>query len=70
MKHTLTKAGEDWLINLDYADEGVELAQEKKFSGSEEAANAYVPIMDADIRERYAHLFPLPIIENEEEMML
>lgn len=70
MKHTLTKAGEDWLINLDYTDEGVALTQEKKFSGSEEAANAYAPIMDADIRERYAHLFPLPIIENEEEMKI
>ena len=70
MKHTLTKAGDDWLINVDYTDEGVELAQEKKFSGGKEAANAYVPIMDADIRERYAHLFPLPIVEKEEEMMI
>lgn len=70
MKYTLTKTNEDWLINVDYTDEGVALSQEKKFSGSEEAANAYVPIMDADIRERYAHLFPLPIIENEEEIML
>lgn len=70
MKTHVTQVSGGWLLGVDYTDEGVDLVVEKKFSGSEEAANSYVPIMDMDVRERYAHLFPLPIVENEEEMMI
>jgi hypothetical protein len=70
MKTHVTQVSGGWLLGVDYTDDGVDLVVEKKFAGSEEAANAYLPVLDADVRERYAHLFPLPIVETEEEMMI
>lgn len=70
MKTHVTQVSGGWLLGVDYADDGIDLVVEKKFAGSEEAANAYLPVLDADVRERYAHLFPLPIVEKEEEMMI
>lgn len=70
MTSNVTGNGSDWNIALDYHDEQVDLAVSKHFSGSEQAANAYVPILDADTRERYAHMFPLPEVESTEEVML
>ena len=70
MKTTVIQISGGWLLGVDYTDDGIDLVVEKKFAGSEEAANAYLPVLDADVRERYAHLFPLPIVEKEEEMMI
>lgn len=70
MKTTVIQISGFWLLGVDYHDEGIDLKVEKKFAGSEDAAKAYVPVLDADVRERYAHLFPLPIVEKEEEMMI
>lgn len=67
MTHRITSNDGICDIALDYQDEGVDLSQSMRFAGSPEAAEAYVPIMDADVRDRYSHMFPQPEAEEGEE---
>lgn len=61
-----------YLITLDYNDEQVSLVESKKFVGTEENANAFIPIMDRDVRDNYAYLFPVPEpeVNPEEEIII
>ena len=72
MKYTIETEGTIQTIEISYQDEGVDLQQSRRFSGTIEAAEAYVPVMDSDIREAFAHMFPEPEVEehdhHEEDM--
>lgn len=47
-------------LSLDFSDEGVPLEGETTVVGGLEAASAYAPFFERDLRKAYAHLFPAP----------
>lgn len=67
MTYQITGDNGIYEIALDYRDEGVDLDVLKRFSGSHEASEAYVPTMDADVRDRYSHMFPEPELEERDD---
>lgn len=74
MTHTLTvnQDGTTTLV-VDFADEGVELLGETTVKGGEAEALQYLPVVEADLRRNYAHLFPAPEpdpVPSEGEMLL
>lgn len=46
-------------IDIDYADEGIELDGHTTIIGDYEHARAYAEIFDRDLRNTYSHLFPV-----------
>ncbi len=47
-------------LSVDFSDEGVSLVGETTVVGGPEAASAYAPFFERDLRKAYAHLFPAP----------
>lgn len=47
-------------IDLDYADEGIELQGSTTIIGDTARAASYVEVFDRDLRKTYSHLFPQP----------
>lgn len=47
-------------IQVDFADEGVNLQGKTSVKGDETSALRYLPIFEADLRRNNTELFPLP----------
>jgi len=61
MTHNVTvNADGTTAIQVDFADEGVNLQGQTSVKGDESAALAYLPTFEADLRRNNAELFPLP----------
>lgn len=61
MTHTVTNiATNRWLVDVFFADEGVDATARNIVVGTEEQAIAYAPTLARDFRDNHAELFPLP----------
>jgi hypothetical protein len=49
-------------INVDFLDENVNLQGETHVKGGIDAATAYLPFFERDMRRNFAELFPLPVM--------
>lgn len=47
-------------IQVDFADENVDLQGVTSVKGGEVEALRYLPVFEADLRRNFAHLFPVP----------
>ncbi|MDI9466557.1 MAG: hypothetical protein QM343_01600 [Bacillota bacterium] len=57
-------------IQVDFADEGVDLQGKTLVKGGEAAALSYLRIFEKDLRRNFAEKFPLPEPEETEEEMI
>lgn len=55
-------------ILMSFLDEGVSLEVSRKVAGSIEQAEAYVKVLEHDARKDNMELFPLPVVEEMEDM--
>ncbi len=71
MTYTITALTDiEFIIEVNYQDEGVDLIATKNIIGSQDCAKSYVTILDRDVRTNHASLFPLPEMpEHEEELI-
>jgi hypothetical protein len=61
MTHVLTLLDDGTTrVQVDFADEGVDLQGTTHVKGDETAALRYLPTFERDLRSNYAHLFPAP----------
>lgn len=49
-------------IQVDFADENVDMQGETRVKGDEAKAMSYLPTFEADLRRNFADLFPIPEI--------
>ena len=60
MMHAFVVEGNTTQINVDFADEGVELTGETVVLGNEQKAMDYLPFFERDLRRNLADRFPQP----------
>lgn len=63
MTYVYTSMGDGTMaIEIDFADEGVELQGRTCIKGAEAEVDRYLPVFEADLRRNFSDLFPLPVM--------
>ena len=68
MTYRITTDGTISEIVMDFYDEGVSLEVSRKVAGDRDKAEAYVMVLEADARKDNMELFPLPVVEEMDDM--
>ncbi len=68
MTYRITTDGTISEIVMDFYDEGVSLEVSRKVAGDRSQAEAYVKVLEADARKDNMELFPLPVVEEMDDM--
>ena len=67
MRYTITELGDGITrLQMNFADESVDLECETVVGGDSDVAEGYVSIFERDMRANFRHLFPMPEIEEVE----
>ena len=60
MTHEFTQTDNLTIIQVSFADEGVDLVGETSVIGGEQKALDYLPFLEKDLRRNFADKFPQP----------
>lgn len=61
MTHEFTQTDNLTIIQVSFADEGVDLVGETSVIGGEQKALDYLPFFEKDLRRNFADKFPQPV---------
>lgn len=71
MTHVITENQDGTTtIQVNFADEGVDLQGQTSIKGGPVQAQSYLPVFESDLRRNFADMFPLPEVPAVEEEII